>query len=722
VEGWAKLEQDNPGKVVVSPEGMLADQLPGGSIVPRADDERIILARRLVAERCLYGVDKNHLAAEMAKLSLWLITLDRNRPFTFLDHHIRCGDTLLGVSSIAQLESFNLAAESDSWAKQNTLYIASFTKDVVKEAAAKVAEISALPVLEIADAERKERLYREVVQKTQEIRVIADLLVASSFETSQARGNAFIEHVSGYWNQLKALLEQSVTDERRQALIAELRMTAQHAVEKEAPASQKPRRMLHWPIAFPEVFEAGGFNAIIGNPPFVGGRKIRGAFGGDFFDYLTKIPFGESSGNADLCAFFFLRGAGLLQVGGTLGLLATNTIAQGDTRETGLTRLLEGQECVYRASPSVPWPGTAAVEVAHCWIYKGVWKGQCVLEGRSVPGITSYLARPGRSVGKPARLLENQGKSFQGSIVLGKGFVLEPEEALMLLKQNPSHRDVIFPYLNGEDINSRPDQSATRWVINFHDWPVERAREYAEVFRIVEERVKAERLSKSKEVAEAPWWLYWRARPELYSAIKRMKRVLVRAQISRKWIWVFVSTDQVLNQRLIIFPFDDFGHFGLFQSSVHFAWADTFGSTMKSDLSYASRDLFETFPIPESLHDIVASASDFYEKRQRACFSRNVGLTDLVNLINSPAEQSGDICQLRQLIKSLDQSVVDAYGWRDLTINHDFVAWRDEYRFMPSDEDRMEIVERLAELNVTRAQEQRRAQDANSLTSQVELF
>jgi hypothetical protein len=99
-----------------------------------------------------------------------------------------------------------------------------------------------------------------------------------------------------------------------------------------------------------------------------------------------------------------------------------------------------------------------------------------------------------------------------------------------------------------------------------------------------------------------------------------------------------------------------------------------------------------------------------------------VGLTDLVNLINSPAEQSGDICQLRQLIKSLDQSVVDAYGWRDLTINHDFVAWRDEYRFMPSDEDRMEIVERLAELNVTRAQEQRRAQDANSLTSQVELF
>ncbi|NDC37792.1 MAG: restriction endonuclease, partial [Proteobacteria bacterium] len=561
VEAWAKLERDNPGMVVVTPEGLLAKQLPGSSIVPRADDERIVLARRLVAERCLYGVDKNHLAAEMAKLSLWLITLDRNRPFTFLDHHIRCGDSLLGVTSTAQLETFNLAAESDVWAKQNTLYISGFTKDIVKNAAKKVAEISAIPVLEIADAERKERMYREVVQSTRELRVIADLLVASSFEASEARGESFIQHVTGYWNRMKELLEGNLPVERRESLIQELQSLAREAIEKDAPASQRPRRMLHWPIEFPEVFESGGFSAVIGNPPFVGGRKIRGAFGGDFFNYLTTVPFGECSGNADLCAFFFLRGATVVRDGGTLGLLATNTIAQGDTRDSGLSKLTEGQISVYRASPSVPWPGAAAVEVAHCWLYKGTWSGEHVLADKPVAGITSYLTPPGRLSGKPLPLPENEGKSFQGSIVLGMGFVLEPEEAQELIKKNPRNRDVLFPYLNGDDLNSRPDQSASRWVINFHDWPIERAMEYPEVFRIIEERVKPERQRLKDDGTYAlrkplpqKWWIYADKRPALYSVIRGMERVLAIATQATKYVApVFVSPSQVFSNAIAIF-------------------------------------------------------------------------------------------------------------------------------------------------------------------------
>ena len=111
--------------------------------------------------------------------------------------------------------------------------------------------------------------------------------------------------------------------------------------------------------------------------------------------------------------------------------------------------------------------------------------------------ITPYLD-DSETIGSPYRLKENAGKSFIGSFVLGMGFVLEPSEAQALIAKNPRNKDVLFPYLNGEDLNSRPDQSPSRWVINFFDWPEEKAREYPDCFRIVEEKVKPERTRKDE--------------------------------------------------------------------------------------------------------------------------------------------------------------------------------------------------------------------------------
>jgi hypothetical protein len=181
------------------------------------------------------------------------------------------------------------------------------------------------------------------------------------------------------------------------------------------------------------------------------------------------------------------------------GLLATNTIAQGDTREVGLYQLVGEREAgsenrgaeeqafphpaprapnpgcsIIRAVPSMPWPGAAALEVSHVWLYRGAWAGEYYLNHAQVAGITPFLTPPGRLQGKPFRLKANENKSFQGSIVLGMGFVLEPEQATALIAQNPKNKDCLFPYLNGEDLNSRPDQSPSRRVINFHDWPLNR--------------------------------------------------------------------------------------------------------------------------------------------------------------------------------------------------------------------------------------------------------
>ena len=101
-------EKANPGKILATPEGDFSAVTPAERIIPADPAERLAIARRYVADRCLYGVDINPMAVEMAKLSLWLITLQRDRPFTFLDHALKCGDSLLGVSSVKQIENFSL--------------------------------------------------------------------------------------------------------------------------------------------------------------------------------------------------------------------------------------------------------------------------------------------------------------------------------------------------------------------------------------------------------------------------------------------------------------------------------------------------------------------------------------------------------------------------------------------------------------------------------------
>src|SRR5204862_2967089 len=107
------VQRANPGSVRITPEGEPSTGKPGEMLIPDDPDERQTYALRIIAQRCLYGVDKNLLAAEMAKLSLWLLTLAKDKPFEFLDHAIRCGDSLVGLHSIDQLRHFSLTPDAD---------------------------------------------------------------------------------------------------------------------------------------------------------------------------------------------------------------------------------------------------------------------------------------------------------------------------------------------------------------------------------------------------------------------------------------------------------------------------------------------------------------------------------------------------------------------------------------------------------------------------------
>ena len=512
VEAWEDAEKRHPGVPGITPEGSASTGAANEQLIPRDTDERLTYARRIVAQRCLYGVDKNPLAAEMAKLSLWLLTLAKYKPFTFLDHAIRCGDSLVGIRDIRQVQYFQLDLD-----QADRSLFAGPVMGLVDEAVALRKKIEALPANTVEDVRDKERLLAEAEGKTARLRCAADLLISVEFQLVSSAGE-------------KEALHNSMAIQAG-ALCPEWDAGDFRAAAKKVMNGQPT---FHWPLEFPEVMlDRGGFDAFVCNPPFMGGKKITGNLGTLYRDHLVDHLAGGQKGHADLCAYFFLRAASLLREGGQFGFLATNTIAQGDTREVGLDQLTAKGCVIPRAVPSRPWPGTASLEVAHVWLRRGRWNKPFVLDDKPVAGITPFLTEPGTVSGPPHRLAANAGKSFIGSYVLGMGFVLEPEEARQLIEKDPRNKDVLFPYLNGEDLNSRPDQSPRRWVINFFDWPIEKAMQYPDCFRIIEAKVKPERTRKKangdfalRKPLPQKWWIYADKRPELYRTIAGMKRVL----------------------------------------------------------------------------------------------------------------------------------------------------------------------------------------------------
>jgi len=716
VEAWEDAEQSHDGRVVITPEGDLSTGDPDERPIPRDPDERLAVARRIVADRCLYGVDVNPMAVEMAKLSLWLVTLQKDRPFTFLDHALRCGDSLLGVD-VEQLSRWSLEREE---VRQITWFEHLMAKQL-KHALGLRRQIGAMEDLSVRETEAKARLLAESDGAMTLVKLGADLLIATALADKKEQRDLRESLLWRYQLQVSTAEDRRDTAYKPQVLEQDRAVLAE--MRSEADRLLHGRRPFHWPLEFPEVFvEADalgtpiGFDALVGNPPFLGGKRITGVYGTSYRDYLLNHLANGARGNADLCAYFFLRGRQILRTGGDFGMLATNTIAQGDTREVGLEQLVEAGCTIPRAVPSRKWPGTANLEVAHVWIRRGSWNGDHVLSDEPVAGVTPFLSPPGSVPGKPYRLAANAGKSFQGSIVLGMGFVLTPEEAQALIEKDPRNRDVLCPYLNGEDLNSRPDQSPSRWVINFHDWPIERARSYPDCWRIIEEKVMPERQRQKRNVQTGEleyvlrrplpqrYWQYADKRPELYATIAGMERVLALCLVTHHVGFAFVPSDQVFAHRLVIFPIDDWPEFALLQSNIHEPWARTYSSQLETRLNYSPTDCFDTFPFPEDAALLDSVARMCYLHRQTIMQERQEGITKTYNRFHDPHETSTDVARLRDLHVEVDQAVADAYGWTDL--GHGFHQTKQGLRFTISEDARREVLGRLLALNHERYEEE----------------
>jgi methylase of polypeptide subunit release factors len=717
------------------------------------------VAIRDVIRNCIYGVDLNPLAVELCKVALWLEAHTPGEPLNFLDHHIKCGNAIVGLAHKSELER-GIADEAFKTLSGDDKNIASLYLKKNK-AERKRGALSGSP----QQLTTEQQLFNTVEETTAEYKTFSHLPETTP-EEIERKAKAYKRFIDGKgFSFLKAMADTQLaqffipktpaykdylmTDADYRLILTGYKGWQDRKVAKATVVAHE-KRFFHWFIEFPEVFSKGGFDCILGNPPFLGGQKLSGNFGDPFLESIKQqfAPIGA----VDLVTYFFRRIFTIIKQGGFQSLISTNTIAQGKAREDGIDIIMQQGGTINHAVKSMRWPGVAAVEVALVTITKQLWKGKFYLGFKEVNIITPYLD-DAETKGNPFPLKQNEGKSFQGSIVLGKGFVLEPHEAEALIFNNPKNKDVLFPYLNGDDLNNNPDQSPSRWVINFFDWEESKAKDYPDCYEIIERLVKPERQrwavdKEGKEIVgeyalrkplPEKWWIYGEKRPALYEKIKIFEKVLVNSIVSKYCLFVFEPTNYTFSHRNAVFPIEDYKGSFLF-SSLHNEWTWKMTSTLGgTTINYSTSDVLLTFPFPQNLssqqeQELETIGETYHEYRRQLMLGIQLGLTKTYNLFHSNAitaqavneqdkqvaalqkhlektpntisfnEAIQGILKLRELHVQMDEAVLDSYGWNDIALRHDFydvdyLPENDRIRFTIYPDARKEVLKRLLELN-----------------------
>jgi hypothetical protein len=676
-----------------------------------ADEDPLLHARRLVAQRCLYGVDKNPFAVNLAKLSLWLVTLAKDHAFTFLDHALKHGDSLVGLTK-AQIGAFH-------WGAAETGFGPLLAGVSASTSAAGVWR-EKMHALGEGEYDARRIAWNEAEDALHDVRLIGDLCIAAYFGKEKDKDREGLRRV--YRGMVDAWKAGGGPGEIAEVVVA-LR------------GGERPVLPFHWEIEFPEVFgrENAGFDAMVGNPPFLGGASITANYGRAMLAWILHRNT-ESHGNADLVAHFYRLAFQLIRCRGAFGLIATNTIAQGDTRASGLRWIATHGGEIYAATRRVKWPGLAAVVVSVAHVWRGHWNASRRLDGRDVSFVSAFLFHGGGHC-DPHRLVANAGKSFRGSVIYGKGFTFDDTdtsgacspiaEMHRLIAKDVRNAERIFPYVGGEEVNTSPTHGHHRYVINFEQFGLDLAEAWPDLISIVRERVKPERDLLREDTGPGAhgkkwWWQFQHPREPLYTAIRGLNRVLVNSQVSTRVQFAFLPDNMVYGHTANVFPLSTLAAFASLQSRSHEIWARFFGSSMKDDLRYTPSDCFETFPFPpnwQTSPTLESAGQTYYDFRAALMIRNNEGLTKTYNRFHDPNERSPDILHLRELHGAMDRAVLDAYGWTDIATDCDFFldyeideeTWGDKkkpFRYRWPDAVRDDVLARLLDLNQQRHQEE----------------
>ncbi|WP_209332456.1 Eco57I restriction-modification methylase domain-containing protein [Lunatimonas salinarum] len=630
-------------------------------------------AVRDVIRECIYGVDKNPLAVELCKVALWLEAHNPGEPLNFLDHKIKCGDAIVGLEQKEELEkgiadeAFKALpgddktiatgfrkrnAEERKQKDQLTMDYSTDVNEAVNKAIEQFQLFKNLPERTPEEIEAKQKKFMELNKGTTYARLksLADMQVAQFFIPKTPDQKSYICTDATY---RKYLREKTIP-------------TGMPPAKAEALAQEKG--FFHYFLEFPEIFQYGGFDCILGNPPFLGGKKISGLFG-DYFLSFIKNNFSPAEGGVDLVTYFFRRIFQIIKNNGFQSLISTSTISQGDSRLSGLEYIIKSGGSINFAIRTMKWPGEASVEVSLISITKGNKIDLSILNGNVVQKINSYLDFSNDET--PLSLNLNQKICFYGTVILGKGFVIEEPIKELLINLDKKNLEVISDYLIGDDLNNSFLPSPRRNIINFGNMALKKASieewnnlndnekneltksgifldpftsdscasDYKECLEIVENTVKPERNLVKRDVYRKKWWQFAEKTSTLYSKLSELEFGFARCLTSKHHGIFIVKKDWVIDQTNVVFCSDSFAFFCLIQSSIHFDWvqwqsADMMGTGSRYNISRG----FETFPFYPGIQSnnvLKEIGYSYYEYRLKLMQSIVLGVTKFYNLFHS---------------------------------------------------------------------------------------
>lgn len=668
--------------------------------------EKLLYARRLVAENCLYGVDANPLAVELAKLSLWLVTMSKGKPFEFLDHNFKSGDSLLGISESTEIWGLFQRILSEGCDEDSKYKEVVISYEQSLEIRRKIGEVS---IVDIRDVERKRDLNQLFEKKNSLLMLFADFIIALKF-SFHGKVNEFNSTISSYFPKIRSLLSGSPEASN------EIKHFINHHLTIEARDEIVLKKPFHWCLEFPEIFSDNkGFDAIVGNPPFLGGKKIRTAHGLSYLLYITNFLIENGSANADLCSFFLTRNINLLKSNGFCGMLLSSAITEGETRKS-LEKLLNESSSIVFANSRMSWPGKASVTISMITMIKGAWNGKCILNTKEQTEISSYLEPKGAKNLAPQKIPENASLSFIGSYPNGKGFVISEEEKKSLIKINKMNEQVIYPYLIGKELNADPKHSPSKWILNFHDWPLGKkgnssgpaAEDFPDCLNILRERVYPIRTRKKangefslRNPLPQKWWQYADKRPQLYRRFAKLKFAYAIATQATKYVaFGRVSGKIVFSHSIAIIASDSFAVGSVISSNLHEVWARKYGGYNLLLIRYSPSDLLETFPFPKLNAPLEEIGEYYFTTREKLMEEKNIGLTDLLNKVNNPSDITNFISSFRDVQVKLDQVVLESYGWGGIKLNHNFYETDQGTRYTICPQAKSQVLEKLLDLNL----------------------
>ena len=662
-------------------------------------EERTFMAMRMVAQRCIYGVDRNPAAVDLAKMSMWLLTISKDHPFTFMDHSLRHGDALVGMSK-EQIKKFHWDVSKGSGIIQT---LANLDREVDDAVNARL-ELRNLDADRTLDLEVK---LAEADEKMRKAKLAGDLLVYAWFSNDKDKTRN--EARDCYAVQLTDVLQP---DSKERKAMNALRYANKALVP------------FHWELEFPEVFINNGFAVFVGNPPFAGKNTIPRGNVEYYQDYLISVVSPEASGFSDLVAFFFNRVFDMLRAEsvnqlGSMNFIATKTIRQGHTRASSLALIRKKGGIIYDARRRMSWPGKAAVLISTVAISKGNPSMVPEIDGKKAERINSFLIDADVD-DTPQALAPNAGRSFQGSIVLGMGFTFDDDNPAAtpissmkeILRVSPESKPFVKIYVGGEQVNNQPTFKAERYVIDFGEMSSDEAKKRNKLWDILEAKVKPERskLDPVKYRRRAlEWWKHSSTNPHMYEAIDGNPRVLVANCAAAKFLtFSFLPNGCVFSHKLYVFADPSFSHFAVVQSRIHEIWVRMFGGSLGDQLCYTGTTCYENFPFP-TFNPALEEAGEYFENRRSEVMSKlDLGLTPLGNRLNS-ADDSADIKNLRDLHACMDRAVIEAYGWGDIILDYRLIGDHvnddgtdGDPRWEFTEEVRDEILRRLLALHAER--------------------